>query len=629
MKKGVVWAVCAALAVILCVGGRQGNARAEECKHETTFIYDVRNTKGLVVRAIDYSSHELHADSAEVLRQCLICSKRLDYREETDVTYTGGHRNNGIGPCDFCNDLKGTTFHGGSSAQGICVVCGHKIEDIHLSFDVVITPEKLYAGDTADVKIEITNKTSMTFKAEAIHIELGYRMSNNSIQRGFGWDGNVGIYDEIKPNETVVYRKKGLQVPAKATKMIVICDAFDAATNTTYRGHNQNPVETNKETSEPEEKTPEPQDTPKPQETKPSEQEKDSSTWEEWFEFWKEKFPDRGKDENGKDVYHYWNHEADRNHSDSPQHANHVFNTITSIPCDNHPDLFTGDMHCNDSGKGSWQCQGFVDMLTKQATGEYCSNATNGWKATGYTNLNSFINAVSVGDVIKWPGHWAIVTSVEKDRIGTLECNYEARDEKGHFITEKFCCIICRGYRDFKTASGWTKIYQDCTLSREPLAHNGQFADINTSLRTNGVLYLYHFNKKLLPIENKKEYKIVSASGTTHMLGSTRNAVLRCSGLLSQFIRLLIDGIEVNADDYTLASGSTVVTLSEEYLNTLSVGEHDVTFIYDDGTAETKLYITTSLPQTGDDTPLQFWTAALLLAAASLALLARRRAAQR
>ena len=60
---------------------------------------------------------------------------------------------------------------------------------------------------------------------------------------------------------------------------------------------------------------------------------------------------------------------------------------------------------------------------------------------------------------------------------------------------------------------------------------------------------------------------------------------------LSKFRSLEIDDTTVNSSNYTLASGSTILTLSSTYLSTLSSGEHEVVFNYTDGIATTTLTI--------------------------------------
>jgi len=65
---------------------------------------------------------------------------------------------------------------------------------------------------------------------------------------------------------------------------------------------------------------------------------------------------------------------------------------------------------------------------------------------------------------------------------------------------------------------------------------------------------------------------------------------------LKHFELLLIDGTEVDPENYELSSGSVIVSLVPEYLNTLAKGKHDLTFVFDDGTIETSFMINETKP---------------------------------
>ena len=79
---------------------------------------------------------------------------------------------------------------------------------------------------------------------------------------------------------------------------------------------------------------------------------------------------------------------------------------------------------------------------------------------------------------------------------------------------------------------------------------------------------------------------------------------------LCLFKELQMDGITVSEDCYTLALGSTIVTLKNSYLSSLSEGTHTLKFIYEDEAIETTLKVsvetqdddanTNSNPKTGD-----------------------------
>ncbi len=81
-------------------------------------------------------------------------------------------------------------------------------------------------------------------------------------------------------------------------------------------------------------------------------------------------------------------------------------------------------------------------------------------------------------------------------------------------------------------------------------------------------------------------YKIVEGADQTIVIGDKKDITIKADG---EFTGLSIDGKEVAKENYTVASGSTVITLKAEYVKTLSVGVHTVTINYTDGKVETKL----------------------------------------
>jgi len=63
---------------------------------------------------------------------------------------------------------------------------------------------------------------------------------------------------------------------------------------------------------------------------------------------------------------------------------------------------------------------------------------------------------------------------------------------------------------------------------------------------------------------------------------------------LSTFQEVKVDNITVDSSNYTLTSGSTIVTLKKEYLNALSAGMHTLDIISTSGTYSTTFEVTTT-----------------------------------
>lgn len=73
--------------------------------------------------------------------------------------------------------------------------------------------------------------------------------------------------------------------------------------------------------------------------------------------------------------------------------------------------------------------------------------------------------------------------------------------------------------------------------------------------------------------------------------GSDRPATIYCTYALDDLLNVTVDYVPVPAENYTLASGSTVLQLHSDFLNTLSPGEHVVSLNYKNATASAVLTI--------------------------------------
>ena len=107
-------------------------------------------------------------------------------------------------------------------------------------------------------------------------------------------------------------------------------------------------------------------------------------------------------------------------------------------------------------------------------------------------------------------------------------------------------------------------------------------------------------------------YKILSDK-QTYILNSNNAISITADGNLNKLIGIMVDGILISSENYDLENGSTVLTLKSSYLDTLSVGNHTLEFVYSDGSVETLFAVSnakdkvlasnknTINPQTGDN----------------------------
>ena len=110
---------------------------------------------------------------------------------------------------------------------------------------------------------------------------------------------------------------------------------------------------------------------------------------------------------------------------------------------------------------------------------------------------------------------------------------------------------------------------------------------------------------------------IIEGSGQKWNTKSSENARFRSNAEFDEFRKVLIDGNEIADSNYTVSEGSTVVELKADYLKTLSAGEHTLSIVSKNGTANTTFTVVkdtaTTSPRTGDTNSLALWIALLFI----------------
>ena len=121
------------------------------------------------------------------------------------------------------------------------------------------------------------------------------------------------------------------------------------------------------------------------------------------------------------------------------------------------------------------------------------------------------------------------------------------------------------------------------------------------------------------------DYKIIEGANGTWTQNSDGTLTVRANGEFSKFKGVEVDGkLLIAGKDYTAKSGSTIVTLSKDYLATLSVGTHKLTVLFNDGYASTNFTVnavTPDNPQTGDHSGIVLAVAVLLVSGGALTVL--------
>lgn len=87
------------------------------------------------------------------------------------------------------------------------------------------------------------------------------------------------------------------------------------------------------------------------------------------------------------------------------------------------------------------------------------------------------------------------------------------------------------------------------------------------------------------------EYKVIEGANGTWKQNSDSTLTFRANGEFSKFTGIKVDDQLVDAKNYTAVSGSTIVTLSADYLKTLSTGNHTLTVLFNDGDCSTNFTV--------------------------------------
>lgn len=100
-----------------------------------------------------------------------------------------------------------------------------------------------------------------------------------------------------------------------------------------------------------------------------------------------------------------------------------------------------------------------------------------------------------------------------------------------------------------------------------------------------------------------------------------KSLTFRSNATFADFILVELDGKTLDEKYYTKAEGSIIVTLNNDFVSTLSVGEHTLGIVSESGTATAKFTVKASeisneSPETGDNNMVDFWSFAAILSLA-------------
>ena len=132
----------------------------------------------------------------------------------------------------------------------------------------------------------------------------------------------------------------------------------------------------------------------------------------------------------------------------------------------------------------------------------------------------------------------------------------------------------------------------DCTVT----VNGSAVAAANLRKTQDGLLIMAV--KTIAPTSQQEpEYRIIEGANGVWTPG---DGALRfvANGDFSRFTGVQVDGVLLAEDQYTAASGSTVITLNRDYLAALAVGRHTLTVVYSDGQCGTDFQVLAAVSHT-------------------------------
>ena len=294
---------------------------------------------------------------------------------------------------------------------------------------------------------------------------------------------------------------------------------------------------------------------------------------------------------------------------------------------------YTGDTYCSDCNEKIADGQSIAKNAHNPAS-VWTTNEHDHWKEC---------QTVGCGNVIDKAAHsGGEATCVSKAVCEVCKAQYGDVDVANHKHTE---------IRDAKPATDQEKGYTGdtwCTDCNKKIATGSEIAMLEHKLtlveakdatvtEQGNIKYYYCENcgKYFADVAGTKEIslseaviqklppEIIEGNNATVNNGEKKSLTFRSNAAFADFIRVELDGKTLDEKDYTKAEGSIIVTLNNNFVSTLSVGEHTLGIVSESGTATAKFTVKASeipneSPKTGDDNMVAVWSFAAVLSLAVL-----------
>ena len=172
-------------------------------------------------------------------------------------------------------------------------------------------------------------------------------------------------------------------------------------------------------------------------------------------------------------------------------------------------------------------------------------------------------------------GDYTLTVTGIGNYVGSVTAEYmiEKADGPVNKPTEENTTVIIKDLSEVKLPDGWK--WENTDVELVPGGYVPVYAVV--------VNLDNYKNPEENPDDYRVEYQVgklpelvADATDTSYTIGSGNGATIKSTGALKEFKEVKVDGKVVDTSKYTLKEGSTILTFTKSYMDSLSVGKHTV-----------------------------------------------------
>lgn len=199
-------------------------------------------------------------------------------------------------------------------------------------------------------------------------------------------------------------------------------------------------------------------------------------------------------------------------------------------------------------------------------------------------------DATKISTKFTMPKGYVKVVAVYQDNIAYDVVVINGTDNSDKTATKEEVVTITAETKDNMVFTGWEVVKGNITLS-----------DSKSETTT------FTMPKEAVEVKALyEELKITEGAGSKYNVEKTEVLTFKSNGQLNKLLNVKVDGEVVDAKNYDVKAGSTIVTFKESYADSLKAGTHKLTMEYVNGnvTCEFTVIVPEKLkaPETGDTT---------------------------